>query len=62
MDFCWVAGTWWWLGLWVTMGGWPTVFFFPPFQHMDLSGCWSAVVWFFFNLLVVWVVSGVVVG
>ena len=37
-------------------------FFFPPFQHMDLSGWWSAVVWFFFNLLVVWVVSGVVVG
>ena len=58
MDFGWVAGI-------MGYNGWLAdcfFFFFSPFQHVDLSGWWNAGVWFFFNLLVVWVVSGVVVG
>ena len=52
----------WWLGLWVTMGGWPAVFSFFPLQHMNLCGWWSGGGWFCSDLLVVWGVSGVVVG
>ena len=59
VDFCWVAGIvrcdgW--------MGGWPAVFSFFPLQHVDLCGRWSGGGWFCSNLLVVWGVSGVMVG
>ena len=49
----------------VGCNGWLTgyfFFFFFPLQHVDLCGRWSGGGWFCSDLLVVWVVNGVVVG